>query len=545
MEGVIGIGHTRWATHGAPTEENTHPHSSDKISLVHNGIIENHNELRKELQDKHDIQFESETDTEVIVHLITQYLKAGHAPREAVANTISRLEGAYALAIIFADDPDLLIAARQGSPLAIGYGKGEMYVGSDALALSSLTNTIAYLEEGDMAVLTTEKAEIYDKDRKPVERSVKDSNLFNLPVSKGEHRHFMEKEIHEQPDVIRKNLSTYIPKLRDSTLLNGLGDINEVSKITIVACGTAYYAGFVAKYWFEKIARVPVEVDIASEFRYREPPLPKGGVAIFVSQSGETADTLAALRYAKSQGQTCLAVVNVPESSIDREADFSFYTKAGPEIGVASTKAFTTQLTTLASLSLAFARARKSITKDTFEDLLSHLSRCPDLISQSLKIRGDVEKLSERMAQHSDVLFLGRGWLYPIAMEGALKLKEISYIHAEGYPAGELKHGPIALIEPAVPTVVISPSGELFEKTASNVKEVMSRKGPVLFISDSQGHEDFGDEEIMRLAMPQMNEFISPIIYSVPMQLLAYYTATSKGTDVDQPRNLAKSVTVE
>lgn len=545
LEGTIGIGHTRWATHGAPTEQNTHPHSSDLISLVHNGIIENYADLKRELIEQDGVTFTSDTDTEVIVHLITRYLKEGNSPQESVSMALSRLQGAYAIAIIFSTDPNLLIAARQGSPLAIGYGDGEMYLGSDALALSPLTNRIAYLEDGDMVVLTSNSVEVYDKSRKSVQRKINESNLFNLPVSKGEHRHFMAKEIYEQPDVIRSNLSHYLPKLRDGTLLENLPDPQTISKITIVACGTAFYAGLVAKYWFEKVARIPVEIDIASEFRYRTPPLPEKGIALFVSQSGETADTLAALRYAKSQNQVCLAVVNVPESSIDREAHFSYYTNAGPEIGVASTKAFTTQLTTLAALALAFAKARNQIQEPAFFDAISALAQTPELIKATLGTRSEIQTLSETLAQKKDVLFIGRGWLYPIALEGALKLKEISYIHAEGYPAGELKHGPIALVESSVPTVVLCPSGELFEKTASNVKEVLSRKGPVIFFSDKQGHNDFFDESLLRVVLPRMHEFVAPIVYAIPMQLLAYYTATAKGTDVDQPRNLAKSVTVE
>lgn len=545
LEGIIGIGHTRWATHGSATQKNTHPHSSDLVSLVHNGIIENHNALREELLKKHKVTFESDTDTEVIVHLITCYLKEGLSPHQAVFKALSRLEGAYAIAVIFAENPEIMIGARQGSPLAVGYGDGEMYLGSDGLALSSLTNKIAYLEEGDLAILTKDSVVIYDKKDKAVHRQIMDNNLINLPISKGEHRHFMAKEIFEQPDVIRNSLSEYLPYLRQGTLLKGILEGKTVSKVTLVACGTAFYACLVGKYWIEKLARIPAEVDIASEFRYREPPLPEEGVAIFVSQSGETADTLAALRYAKSQKQKCLSVVNVAQSSIDREADHSFYTHAGPEIGVASTKAFTTQLSTLACLSLSLAHARGTLSDEQLENCVNQLARCPELIAQTLKLRTEIKDLCEKLARYKDILFLGRGWFYPIALEGALKLKEISYIHAEGYPAGELKHGPIALIEPSVPTIVVSPFGQLFEKTASNVKEVLSRKGEVIFLSDRKGHAHLIDEEITRLTLPTMEEFIAPIVYAVPMQLLAYYTATAKGTDVDQPRNLAKSVTVE
>lgn len=546
VSGTAGIGHTRWATHGAPSEMNAHPHASAKVSLVHNGIIENHELLRERLKAE-GVTFSTETDTEVIVHLITKFLNQGLTPLEATKITVSQLEGAYALAIIFEGHQDLMIGTRFGCPLVVGSGAEEMYLGSDSLALSSLTNKVAYLDEGDIVVLTPTSCVIYDKSDKVVERPLKESSVYHMPVDKGAYRHFMEKEIYEQPDVLRQTLSHYLPKIDDATLLKDLPDIKSLSTITIIACGTAYYAAFVAKYWFEKIARIPVELDIASEFRYRMPPLQKNGLTIVVSQSGETADTLAALRYAKDQGNITLSIVNAPDSSIDRESDYSFYTYAGREIGVASTKAFTTQLSALASLVFACAEAKDILKPEDRKLLREDLARAPELMTQAFKIKPQIEEIARTLSHAHDVLYLGRGYQYPIALEGALKLKEISYIHAEGYAAGELKHGPIALVDEDVPVVVCAPYDEVFEKTASNIEEVLSRKGKVIAFTDTRGFQKLknANGQLTKVILPSTGVFTGPIVYALPMQLLAYHTATFKGTDVDQPRNLAKSVTVE
>jgi glucosamine--fructose-6-phosphate aminotransferase (isomerizing) len=545
LPGKTGIGHTRWATHGAPNETNAHPHASDRVAVVHNGIIENFRELRQELESKGH-KFETETDTEVAVHLITEYLRQGVAPEKAAAEAIKRLTGAYALAIIFRGDDNLMIGARKGSPLAVGYGKGEMYLGSDAFALAPLTNQVAYLDEGDWAVLRRDGVTIYDAHDRPANREVKTSNLVASIVDKGEHRHYMAKEIHEQPQVIGNTLASVINPVTQTVALPKLPfSFADLSRVTMVACGTAYYAAMVAKYWFERFARLPAEIDVASEFRYREAPLPKNGLAIFVSQSGETADTLAALRYAKSQGQHILSVVNVPESSIARESDVIVPTHAGPEIGVASTKAFTCQLSVLAAMAIAAGRARNVLSRDAEMRLSRTLMEAPRLINDVLAQAHVIEAVSYELAKARDVLYLGRGLSYPLALEGALKLKEISYIHAEGYAAGEMKHGPIALIDQNVPVIVIAPHDSLYEKTISNMQEVMARGGKVMLMSDRRGLEQAGDKVWARIEMPEIDPFAAPLLYAIPVQLLAYFTAVAKGTDVDQPRNLAKSVTVE
>ena len=545
LPGAVAIGHTRWATHGAPTTTNAHPHIYGDVAIVHNGIIENFQELRAELAAKGH-QFESDTDTEIVVHLVHAAMADGKSPRAAAAATFKRLEGAFALALIFAGEPDLMIGARKGSPLAVGFGEGEMYLGSDALALSPFTRRIAYLEEGDWVVLTRAGAEFFDEADKPVDRAITLSNVTAALIDKGNHRHFMAKEIYEQPDAVSHTLATYISAQRDSITLPGLDiDLAAISKLTIVACGTAYYAGCVAKYWFEQLARLPVEVDIASEFRYREAAMPEGGMALFISQSGETADTLAALRYSREQKQHIASVVNVAESSIARESDLIFPTHAGPEIGVASTKAFTCQLSALAALAIAFARARGKINAEKEAHLIRTLTELPRLINKALDQNRQFEQISHDLAKARDVLYLGRGANYPLALEGALKLKEISYIHAEGYAAGEMKHGPIALIDEEVPVVVIAPSDNLFDKTTSNMQEVAARGGRIILFSDAAGVNKVGHYADQCVTMPDIDPFISPIVYAVPVQLLAYHTAVFKGTDVDQPRNLAKSVTVE
>ncbi len=544
LPGAVAIGHTRWATHGAPTTVNAHPHIYRDVAVVHNGIIENFQELRAELTAKGH-QFESDTDTEIVAHLVHAEMAAGKSPRDAAAATFKRLEGAFALALIFAGEQDLMIGARKGSPLAVGFGEGEMYLGSDALALSPFTRRIAYLEEGDRVVLTRAGAEFFDASDQPVERAVTVSNVTAALIDKGNHRHFMAKEIYEQPDAVSHTLSAYIAAPRDHITLQAELDLAAVSKLTIVACGTAYYAGCVAKYWFEQLARLPVEVDIASEFRYREAAMPEGGMALFISQSGETADTLAALRYCRAQSQHIASVVNVAESSIARESDFIFPTHAGPEIGVASTKAFTCQLSALAALAIAFARARGKIDAEKQAHLIRCLTELPRLINQALDQNRQFEQISHDLAKARDVLYLGRGVNYPLALEGALKLKEISYIHAEGYAAGEMKHGPIALIDEEVPVVVIAPTDDLFDKTTSNMQEVAARGGRIILFSDAEGVKKVGHYADQCVTMPDIDQFVSPIVYAVPVQLLAYHTAVFKGTDVDQPRNLAKSVTVE
>ncbi len=545
VSGTIGIGHTRWATHGKPTKANAHPHANQRVALVHNGIIENFQELREELSGLGH-EFETETDTEVVVHLLTHYLDQQMSPRDAVAEVLVRLEGAFALAIVFAGRHDVMIGARCGSPLAVGYGDGQMYLGSDALALAPLTDRICYLEEGDWVELTQDGALVRDSVGVEVVREVRLTAVSGALIGKGQYRHFMQKEIFEQPAVIGDTLHAFVNPLRRRVEIEDLPfDLAGISRLTICACGTAYLAGMVAKYWFEQIARQPVEIDIASEFRYREAPLPDGGVSLFISQSGETIDTLAALRYARSQGQKILSIVNVPESSVARESDAVLPALAGPEIGVASTKAFTTQLTVLASLVLATARARGTLDAEAEAVLSTALIEVPARVAEILGHDESIREIAAFLAETRDVLYLGRGNIYPIALEGALKLKEISYIHAEGYAAGEMKHGPIALIDDSVPVIVCAPSGPLFDKTASNIAEVAARGGLVVLISDAAGIAKAGDQALHSIELPEVHPFVAPILYALPVQLLAYHTAAIKGTDVDQPRNLAKSVTVE
>jgi glutamine---fructose-6-phosphate transaminase (isomerizing) len=544
--GTIGIGHTRWATHGAPNESNAHPHATDKLAVVHNGIIENYRELREALAKKGSV-FVTETDSEVIAHLVTDEMKSGKAPVEAVAAALPQVRGAFALAFLFEGEENLLIGARRGSPLAIGFGSGEMFIGSDAIALAPFTDQIAYLEEGDLAIVTRQGVEVRDAHGKRVERPTQTSNAGAFLVDKGNHRHFMAKEIYEQPEVVGHTLANYIDMTRECVRLpfDLPFDFNELDRLTISACGTAFYAGTVAKYWFERFARLPVDLDIASEFRYREAPLPKRGLAIFVSQSGETADTLASLRYAKEHGQHTLAVVNVPSSTIARESDVVAPTLAGPEIGVASTKAFTCQLAALACLAVAAGRARGFLSEDDEKRLVRAFIEVPRLMVEALALEPEIERLSKQLENARDVLYLGRGTSFPLAMEGALKLKEISYIHAEGYAAGELKHGPIALIDDQMPVVVIAPYDKVFEKTASNMQEVLARGGRVILLTDRKGAAEAGVGADTILTLPDMPSTITPIVYAVPVQLLAYHVAVLRGTDVDQPRNLAKSVTVE
>ncbi len=544
MSGHAGIGHTRWATHGAPTETNAHPHMTDKVSVVHNGIIENFRDLRRELEGQ-GATFTTETDTEVIVHLITHNLDNGMAPAEAAAAALERLEGAYALAIIFKGEEDLMIGAREGSPLAIGFGEGAMFLGSDAIALAPLTDTITYLEDGDWAEITRNSLKIRDRAGAEVERAVQKSIASALLVDKGNHRHFMAKEIHEQPEVISHTLAHYIDFATGRIRLPDLPfDFKDLKRFSISACGTAYYAGLVAKYWFERFARLPVEIDIASEFRYRDVPLEADGLALFISQSGETADTLAALRYCREQSQHIISIVNVRESTIARESDAILPILAGPEIGVASTKAFTCQLAALAVLAIAAGRARGHISEQDEQELVSALIELPRHISAVLRDESDYVDLAHDLAKARDILYLGRGVNYPIALEGALKLKEISYIHAEGYAAGELKHGPIALIDEDVPVIVIAPKDGLYDKTLSNVQEVAARGGRIIMISDMDA-TDFGWDVQKLITIPSSHLFTQPLIAAVPVQLIAYHTAVVMGTDVDQPRNLAKSVTVE
>ncbi len=545
VNGHIGIGHTRWATHGAPTENNAHPHADDRVVLVHNGIIENFHRLRTELTAA-GVLFGTETDTEVVVHLISSYLRAGDSPEEAVRKSLGRLEGAFALAILFAGHNDLMIGARRGSPLAVGYGDGEMYLGSDALALAPLTRRICYLEEGDWAVVRSGGAVLYNAAGAIVERPIKLTATSGAMIGKGNYAHFMLKEIYEQPTVIGDTLHALLNPWNHVVTMPPLSfDMTRVSRVTMVACGTSYHAAMVARYWFERVARIACEVDIASEFRYRDADLPQGGLAIFISQSGETADTLAALRYAQGRRQKVLSIVNVAESSMARASDACLLTHAGPEIGVASTKAFTTQLTVLACLVIAMAAARGAIDRATETRLCQSLTEVPSRANDVLIHDERLAELAREVAEARDVLYLGRGTGYPIALEGALKLKEISYIHAEGYAAGEMKHGPIALIDENMPIIVIAPSDELFEKTASNMQEVIARGGRVIFLSDRRGIETLGTMAAATLELPAVDPFVAPILYTIPVQLLAYHVAVAKGTDVDQPRNLAKSVTVE
>ncbi len=545
LRGTSGIGHTRWATHGAATQVNAHPHSAGPVSVVHNGIIENFRTLRDELTAK-GVNFASETDTEVVAQFCAHFMHAGHSPQQAVAATLARLQGAFALAFLFANEDNLLIAARRGSPLAIGHGDGEMFIGSDAMALAPMTNRITYLKEGDWAVLTRSDAQIFDALGNPVIRQIQTVNVDQIIADKGPYRHFMAKEIHEQPSVLALALSHYLnPERTTISLPGGDVDFTKFDRLILVACGTAYLACNVAKYWFEQVARIPVEIDVASEFRYREAPLNGREGVIFISQSGETADTLAALRYVTGKVAHVLAVVNVAESSISREADRALQIMAGPEISVASTKAFTCQLSTLACLSILAARQRGQIDAAEEQRLITVLIAAPALVANAIAQEPDMEHASRDLAKARDILFLGRGALFPLALEGALKLKELSYIHAEGYPAGELKHGPIALIDDSVPVIVFAPSGPLFDKTISNMEEVIARGGKVLLITDAQGAQAAPDSVWQTITLPAVDPFIAPLIYAVPAQLLAYHTALEKGTDVDQPRNLAKSVTVE
>lgn len=546
LPGVIGIGHTRWATHGAPTVSNAHPHQSGGVAVVHNGIIENYQELRAEAVSK-GYQPVTDTDTEVVALLVNAAMDEGLAPKEAVASVLPRLRGAFALAFLFEGESDLLIGARRGSPLALGHGEGEMFLGSDAIALSPFTDRITYLEEGDWVVLSRDSHAIFDRNNTPVTRPESKSSVGAAMIDKGNYRHFMAKEIHEQPEVIGHTLSRYLDlSARKVRLPEGASvDFSKLTRIVMSACGTAYYAGLVGKYWFEKYARLPVEIDVASEFRYRELPVSKGEMALFISQSGETADTLASLRYCKQEGLTIGAIVNVPESTIAREADVVFPTIAGPEIGVASTKAFTCQLAVLASLAITAGRQRGFISETEEAELVGALAEAPGLAVQALGLEPRIEKLAPALSRASDVLYLGRSTSYPLALEGALKLKELSYIHAEGYAAGELKHGPIALIDENMPVIVIAPHDGIYEKTVSNMQEVAARGGKILLITDEKGAAASGLASNDLVVMPELSGIVAPIIYAIPTQMIAYHVAVFMGTDVDQPRNLAKSVTVE
>ncbi|MEA2899006.1 MAG: hypothetical protein QOJ84_4621 [Bradyrhizobium sp.] len=546
LSGHTGIGHTRWATHGKPTENNAHPHAADNVAVVHNGIIENFRELRLELEAR-GAKFYSETDTEVVAHLVDSYIARGSSPAEAVKASLPQLRGAFALAFVFKGHEDLMIGARKGSPLAIGYGDGEMYLGSDAIALAPFTDTISYLEDGDWVVLTREAAVIHNAHGDVVHRNVLKSGASSFLVDKANYRHFMAKEIHEQPEVVGHTLARYVDMATERVALpiSLPFDFRDIQRISITACGTSSYAAYIAKYWFERLSRLPVEVDFSSEFRYREAPLRKGDLGIFISQSGETADTLAALRYAKEQGLHTLSVVNVPTSTIARESETVLPTLAGPEIGVASTKAFTCQLMVLAAIAVAAGKARGELS-DTDEAKLVHgLVEIPRLMAAALSTEPQIEKLARDIAKSKDVLYLGRGTSYPLALEGALKLKEISYIHAEGYAGGELKHGPIALIDENMPVVVIAPYDRVFEKTVSNMQEVAARGGRIILMTDAKGAAEATVESLVTIVMPDMAATFTPIVYAIPVQLLAYHTAVIMGTDVDQPRNLAKSVTVE
>ena len=545
LGGVTGIGHTRWATHGVPNETNAHPHVSDGVALVHNGIIENFLSLRAELV-AHGHSFATQTDTEVVAHLVSSLIRQGLSPREAAATAVRRLEGAFALAFLFQGEEELLVVARKGCPLALGYGEGEMFVGSDALALAPLTERIQYLEEGDIAFLDRRGAVILDARGEPIEREIRQTAMSGALIGKGNHRHFMEKEIFEQASVLGDTLRSFADPATHRIGLPELPfDLAAVPRLATVACGTASYACLVGKYWFEQLAGLPVDWDIASEFRYREAPLVPGQVGLFVSQSGETADTLAAMRHLRAEGHKALAVVNVPESTVAREADALLRTLAGPEIGVASTKAFTTQLATLACLAVGTARARGRLTPERESELTQALDELPSRITQVLEKDEEIRAIAHELTSARDVLYVGRGTSFAVALEGALKLKEISYIHAEAYAAGELKHGPIALIDESVPVIVVAPRDHLFEKTASNLQEIVARGGRVVLLSDAQGVAELGAYVWKSVVLPTVDAFVAPILYAVPVQLLAYHTAVLKGTDVDQPRNLAKSVTVE
>ncbi|GBU19198.1 MULTISPECIES: glutamine--fructose-6-phosphate transaminase (isomerizing) [Methylobacterium] len=546
LAGAIGIGHTRWATHGRPNETNAHPHATKRLAVVHNGIIENFRELKAELEAA-GVRFESQTDTEVVAQLVSHLMDGGLGPVEAVAAALPRLHGAFALGFLFAGGEDLLIGARHGAPLAIGFGEGATYLGSDALALAPFTSELTYLEEGDWAILSRAGAEIRDADGRAVERPRQTIATQAYRIDKGNHRHFMGKEIHEQPEVVGRTLSHYVDLAEGRVVLPEAlpFDFGKLNRLYITACGTAYYAGLVARYWFEQIARLPVEIDVASEARYREAPLERDGLTLVISQSGETADTLASLRYAKSQGQHTLCVVNVPTSTIARESSVVMPTLAGPEIGVASTKAFACQLTVLLCLAIAAGRARGTLTAERERALIDALITVPGLMAEALKQEGEIEGLAREVARARDVLYLGRGTSYPMALEGALKLKEISYIHAEGYAAGELKHGPIALIDESVPVIVIAPHDGVFEKTVSNMQEVAARGGRIILIGDAKGAAEHGLDTLATLTMPDLDATVAPLVYALPIQLIAYHTAVFMGKDVDQPRNLAKSVTVE
>ncbi len=546
LAGMSGIGHTRWATHGRPTENNAHPHATERLAVVHNGIIENFRELREELE-KSGARFGSDTDTEVVAHLVTDEMKKGRKPVDAVKAALPRLRGAFALAFLFAGEDDLLVGARKGSPLAVGYGEGEMYLGSDAIALAPFTDTISYLEDGDWVVVTRKGAEIHDATGQTVNRAVLKSNASAFLVDKGNHKHFMAKEIHEQPEVVGHTLAHFLDMTNECVRLpvDLPFDFRTIKRISISACGTAYYAGLVGKYWFEHLARMPVEIDVASEFRYREAPMSPGDLALFVSQSGETADTLASLRYAREQRQHVVSIVNVPTSTIARESEVVLPTLAGPEIGVASTKAFTCQLSALVCLAIAAGRARGTLSEAEEKKLVHALIEVPRHISEALRLEPQIEALARDLAKSRDVLYLGRGTAYPLALEGALKLKEISYIHAEGYAAGELKHGPIALIDETMPVIVIAPHDGVFDKTVSNMQEVSARGGRIILVTDEKGAAEASVSSVATLALPEMPAAVTPLVYAIPVQLIAYHTAVVMGTDVDQPRNLAKSVTVE
>ncbi|MGI9364565.1 MAG: glutamine--fructose-6-phosphate transaminase (isomerizing) [Rhizobiaceae bacterium] len=550
LPGSIGIGHTRWATHGAPVEMNAHPHFSSGVAVVHNGIIENFRELRTELE-KDGFEFTSQTDTEVVAHLVEQGIARGLAPEQSAHRALKALRGAFALAIMFNSDNNLIVAARNGPPLAIGHGEGEMYLGSDAVALAPFTNKITYLEDGDWAIIRRDEMLIFDTQGAPVSRQQQTSVGSALLVDKGNHRHFMLKEIYEQPEVIGHTLANYIDFNGQTIALRDMGenenplDFAELDRLNITACGTAYLAGYLAKYWFERLARLPVDIDVASEFRYREVPLSGNGLSLFISQSGETADTLAGLKYCEEAGQRLAAIVNVRESTIARSSHNVFPTLAGPEIGVASTKAFTCQLSVLASLAIAAGVQRGHIDRATEIKLIEALEETPRYAHDVLKLEGEIRELAHFLANKEHVLYLGRDTNFPLAMEGALKLKELSYIHAEAYAAGELKHGPIALVDEDMPVVVIAPHDRIFEKTVSNMQEVAARGGQIILITDPKGAAEVGMEEARVIVMPEMPEIITPIVYALPIQMLAYHTAVHMGTDVDQPRNLAKSVTVE
>lgn len=545
LPGLIGIAHTRWATHGAPTEDNAHPHIAGDVSIVHNGIIENFKPLRDELLAE-GRAFKSQTDTEVVAHLVSRELERGKTPRDAVAAVLPQLHGAFAVAFLFRNQPDMLICARLGAPLTVGYGEGENYLGSDAHALAALTQRIAYLDEGDWAVVTRETIEIFDRDNNAVTRPIVTSGVSAALIDKGNHRHFMLKEIYEQPVVVAQTLASYIRPVEQKVALPDMSfDLSSIERVAIVACGTASYVGMIGKYWIEQFARLPVEVDFASEFRYRDPVLLPNTLGVVVSQSGETADTLAALRHMKANGVTTAGIINVPTSSMAREVDLLLSTHAGPEIGVASTKAFTCQLAVMAALAVNLARARGKLAEDAEREIVRHLLEAPAAINAALAHDAEIEAMAHTIATARDVLYLGRGPDYPLALEGALKLKEISYIHAEGYASGEMKHGPIALIDEHVPLIVLAPSGPLFDKTVSNMQEAKARGARVVLISDAEGLALAGEDALATIEMPSVHPLIAPLVYAVPVQLLAYHVAVIKGTDVDQPRNLAKSVTVE